>query len=567
MKRKIYFNITILSTLVTLLVTMFLLLTFYNFHVKSEIKSLRDYGKVMANLIEPLDDKMILTLKKSIDPNIRLTIINQDGDVLFDNVADSQTMENHIDRIEVENAIIYGEGEAIRNSPTLNQDTYYFAILLPNNTILRISRQVTNVFYHFLNILPLVFFIVFLILFLSFYTSSILTKKILEPVENVIENLDSLLYHRDLEDIAIYDEIMPFINKVKSQEKEIKYSITKLEEKAALMDVINSSMEEGLILLDDNKKILSVNQSAIKLLQADDKYSYYGNDFLKLSRNLKLHNILNQSICTNSREELLLNQGEKYLNFIINPALVNSQLVGLVIFVVDATQKYRIDQMRREFSANVSHELKTPLTSINGYAEMIENGMAKDEDIKKFAATIRDEGSRLLKLISTIIKLSKIEEDKVHSDLNPIDLYLIGANTIDRLTYIATEKNINLHLDGESTFIKGNNDMMAELFYNLLENGIKYTPSGGSVTLEIKSHEGWANITVTDTGIGIPDSEQSRVFERFYTVDKGRSRKTQSTGLGLSIAMHIVEYHQGQITLMSEIGKGTKIFVKIRETN
>lgn len=565
MKRKIYLNIATLSTLVTILVTAFLLIAFYDFQVKSEIQSLKDYGNIMSNILSPLDDITIDSFNKDIDPNIRLTIIALDGNVLFDNMVDPQNMENHLDRPEVESALKFGEGESIRNSNTLGEDTYYYAILLSNNSILRISRQGANIFSHFTNILPLIFIIVFLILLLSFFTSSILTKKILKPVENMVKNIEELTDSRDLSKFIIYDEIMPLIKKVENQEKEIKYNIKTLEEKAALMDVINSSMEEGLILIDKNKKILSANDRGIELLQGDNKHSYYGTDFIKLSRSIKLHDNLDKSITTNSSEELILNQGEKYLNIYINPVLINKSLVGLVILVVDFTKKHKIDLMRREFSANVSHELKTPLTSINGYAEMIENGMAKDEDIKKFAAIIRAEGSRLLNLIDSIIKLSKIEESEYNNDFNLIDIYNIGKNTIDNLNLIAVQKNIELSLLGRNTFINGNKNMIEELIYNLLDNGIKYTPSGGSVNLEINSQNGWAIIKVTDTGMGIPESQRSRIFERFYTVDKSRSNKTQSTGLGLSIVKHIVEQHHGKINLVSEVNKGTKITIKIKE--
>lgn len=565
MKRKIYLNIATLSTLVTILVTAFLLIAFYDFQVKSEIQSLKDYGNIMSNILSPLDDITIDSFNKDIDPNIRLTIIALDGNVLFDNMVDPQNMENHLDRPEVESALKFGEGESIRNSNTLGEDTYYYAILLSNNSILRISRQGANIFSHFTNILPLIFIIVFLILLLSFFTSSILTKKILKPVENMVKNIEELTDSRDLSKFIIYDEIMPLIKKVENQEKQIKYNIKTLEEKAALMDVINSSMEEGLILIDKNKKILSANDRGIELLQGDNNQSYYGTDFIKLSRSIKLHDNLDKSITTNSSEELILNQGEKYLNIYINPVLINKSLVGLVILVVDFTKKHKIDLMRREFSANVSHELKTPLTSINGYAEMIENGMAKDEDIKKFASIIRAEGSRLLNLIDSIIKLSKIEESEYNNDFNLIDIYSIGKNTIDNLNLIAVQKNIDFSLQGKTTFINGNKNMIEELIYNLLDNGIKYTPSGGSVNLEINSQNGWAIIKVTDTGMGIPESQRSRIFERFYTVDKSRSNKTQSTGLGLSIVKHIVERHHGKINLVSEVNKGTKITIKIKE--
>lgn len=565
MKRKIYLNIASLSALLVLVVTMFFLITFYNFHLNNEIKALKDYGNIIADILVAIDDRPFESLEENLDGNIRLTIIDFKGKVLFDNMADPQSMENHLDRTEVKDALEYGEGEAVRNSDTLDKDTYYYARLLSDNSIFRISRQGDTIFSHFRNILPSLFLIVFLILVLSFFTSYILTRNIIEPVENVVRDIEGFIGNKDLDELIIYDEIMPFIKKVENQERQINRNIKSLEENAVLMDVIASSMEEGLILLDGNKKILSTNSSGLKLLQGDEDKDYYGEDFIKLSRDIKLYGALDKAINTNSSEKIVLSQGEKYLNIYINPVLLNSRLLGLVILVVDFTKKYKLDQMRREFSANVSHELKTPLTSINGYAEMIENGMAKDEDIKKFASTIRREGSRLLDLIDSIIKLSKIEDGEYKESLNTINVYKISANVIDNLGFIAGEKNITLNLFGEPLFIYGNESMIEELIYNLLDNGIKYTPSGGSVSLEIESQQGWILIQVRDTGIGIPDSELGRIFERFYTVDKSRSKKTKSTGLGLSIVKHIVERHGGKIEISSEVNRGTEITIKLKE--
>lgn len=564
MKRKIYLNLAALSTLVAILVTVVLLFTFYNFHVENEIKALKDYGNIMSDILDPLDDITIDSLEKTSNPDIRITIIDLDGSVLFDNLAESQTMENHMDRQEIQNALNFGEGEAIRNSITLDKDTYYYATLLSNDSILRISRQGDNIYSHFTNILPAIFLIVLLILLLSFFASSILTKKIIEPVEDIVKNIDKSSDFKEVDESIIYDEIMPFIKKVEKQEEEIKYNIKNLEEKVALMDVITSNMEEGFILISKDKKILTANDSGIKLLEGDINISYDDEDFIKLSRDIKLYETLEKSIDRSSSEELILNQGDKYLNIYINPVLSNNSLIGLVILIVDFTKKYKLDLMRREFSANVSHELKTPLTSINGYAEMIKSGMAKDSDVKEFASTIMTEGSRLLNLIDSIIKLSKIEEDESNKDFKIIDIYNIGKNTIKHLGFIAKEKNVTLKLYGNSTFINGNENMIEELIYNLIDNGIRYTSSGGSVNLEIKRQDDISIIKVSDTGIGIPHDHQNRIFERFYTVDKSRSKKTKSTGLGLSIVKHIVENHNGTIELKSEVNKGTEIIITFK---
>ena len=563
MKRKIYLNIAALSAIVAIGVTAFLLFTFYDFHVKSEIKALRDYGNIMSDILDPLDDNDLHSLKKSSNHNIRTTIIALDGKVLFDNIADPNTMKNHLDRPEVIDALKFGQGESIRSSTTLGKDTYYYALMLSNKSILRISRQGDNIFSHYMDLLSSIFMVLFLILLISFFAASMLTKKILEPIKNAVKNIEGHANSRELDEFIIYDEIMPLIKKVELQKEQISFNIKTLEEKATLMDVITSSMEEGLILIDKDMKILTANNSGIKLLEGNNAFQYCGEDFIKLSRNMILYEALEGSVNTKSSEELILSQGDKYLNIYINPVLRGNSLVSLVILIVDFTKKYKLDLMRREFSANVSHELKTPLTSINGYAEMIESGMAKDEDIKGFASTIRVEAARLLSLIDSIIKLSKIEENEYSQDFKPVDLYDIGKNTIDGLGFVAKEKNVDLNLYGKSTIIYGDESRLNELIYNLLDNGIKYTPPGGSVDLEIKNQDDFAVIRVIDTGIGISPDHQDRIFERFYIVDESRSKDNRSTGLGLSIVKHIVEHHNGLISLKSEIDKGTEIVVKI----
>ena len=561
MKRKIYFSIATLSALVVILVTTFLVTTFYSFHIQNEIKALKDYGHLIATFLSPQVDLDIETLETSTKPDVRLTIMDLEGKVLFDNMADSNMMENHMNRPEVQSAIKSGEGEAVRHSETLDENTYYYAVLLPNNLILRLSRQGTTILNHFKNMVPFIVIGIGLIIALSLFTSSLLSKNIVKPVNDMTRNIEQLTNSKNLDDLVVYDEIIPFVNKVKHQDHEIKDNQKTLKEKAVLLDVISSSMDEGLILLDEDKKILSTNERGILLLEGNHNIAYHGEDIIKLTRNRKLNEVLEKSVQSNSSSELTLKQGEKYLDVFINPVLSDGGLIGLVLLIVDVTKKYKLDRMRSEFSANVSHELKTPLTSINGYAELIESGMVKEEDIAKFASRIRSEGIRLLNLIDAIIKLSKIEERVQADTFQLIDLYNLGEKMTQQLNLIAQEKNIDLRFSGEPSLLMGNEQMLEELIYNLVDNAIKYTSSGGEVSLTIENQGNQRMIKVCDTGIGISSSEQNRVFERFYTVDKSRSKRTDSTGLGLSIVKHIVERHQGELKLESEIDKGTEITV------
>ena len=564
MKRKIYFSIATLSALVVILVTTFLVTTFYTFHIKNEIKALKDYGHLIATFLSPQTDLNIETIETTTKPDVRLTMMDLEGKVFFDNMADSKTMENHINRPEVQSAIKWGEGEAVRNSETLDENTYYYAVLLPNDLILRISRQGSTILKHFKNMMPFIVIGIGLIIVLSMFTSSLLSKNIVKPVNDMTRNIEQLTMSKKLDDLVVYDEIIPFVNKVKHQDHEIKDKQQTLKDKAVLLDVISSSMDEGLILLDENKKILSTNERGILLLEGNKNIAYHGEDIIKLTRNRKLSEVLEQSVESNSSSELTLKQGEKYLDVFINPVLSDGGLVGLVLLIVDVTKKYKLDRMRSEFSANVSHELKTPLTSINGYAELIENGMVKEEDMAKFASRIRSEGMRLLNLIDAIIRLSKIEEGVQADSFQLVDLYNVGEKMIQQLNLMAREKNIDLKFQGEPSPLMCNEQLMEELIYNLVDNAIKYTPSGGEVSLTIEKQGNQRMIKVCDTGIGISSSEQNRIYERFYTVDKSRSKRTDSTGLGLSIVKHIVERHQGEIKLESEINKGTEITVTFK---
>ena len=561
MKRKIHFNVAILSTTITILVAFFMIITFYKFNNNNQMDSLKETGNLISNVILFLNTDELDKLINDDNPNLRITLIDLDGEVLFDNKASIDNIENHLDRPEVQQALDSGVGESVRFSSTLGYDTYYYAIHLQDDLILRVSNEVENLFTAFSDILPIILMILILIFIFTYYTSSLLANHILKPIEVFTSNLEGDVDEGFLKELNIYDELSPFIKTYESQSKEIKDRKIDLQEKATLLDVISSSMGEGIILLDVNKKIASINNSGIRLFNGSPSISYYGKDFIRLCRNLSINETLELSIKDKSSNQIMINYNNKYLNIYFNPVLRDSELTWLLLLVVDSTEKHKLDQMRKEFSSNVSHELKTPLTSINGYAEMIKNGMVKGEDINKFASIIKREGERLLNLIDDIIKLSKIEDDSKEIILEPINLYTLGKDVINSLEILAKEKDIELKLEGKSLFMMGNKGMLQDLLYNLLENSIKYTNSGGLVQLSISEDKPRTIIKVIDTGIGIPLEHQERIFERFYIVDKSRSKKSESTGLGLSIVKHIVEYHKGKINLKSEVGKGTEITI------
>ena len=563
MKKRIFKNFSILAIITAILTAVLISVIFYNFYITSEWESLRNTGYILANTMtnEKYRDFNYLNKIKDQNPNLRLTVVDSKGVVLFDSDTDESKMENHLERPEIKSAIENGSGESTRYSSTLGKDTHYFSILLSNDLALRIARDSENMFSALSNILPWILVILILVISLSFLMSSLLTKKILKPIQGVTENIDKLIQGVELKEVEIYDELLPFTKAVNRQSLEIKEYIKKLKEKADTIQVITQNMSEGFMIIEKNKKIVLVNNSAIKLLQARDDRDYYGENFIVLSRDMEINKALEKVLENGENKDIFIHLADRYLNIYINPVMSDGEVIGAMMLIVDNTDKYKAEKMRKEFSANVSHELKTPLTSINGYAEIIESGLTSREDTIKFAGTIRKEGNRLLELIDSIIKLSKLDEDFEEKEFELVDLYELANSTVEKFSIVAEEKNISLNIEGSHNQIQANKSMMEELLYNLIDNGIKYNKTGGSVNVKIEYTLSSTILTVTDTGIGISKADQERVFERFYMADKSRGK--QSTGLGLSIVKHIVEYHNGKITLKSQEDKGTQITIEL----
>lgn len=562
MKKRIYLNLSLLASISVLCASMLLVVIFYNFYINEQKQSLKDHAHIMVNILENLDIDELGNITNEKNLGYRITIIEDDGKVIFDSFVDPRYLENHIDREEIKDVLERGYGESIRHSTTIGRSTYYYAVFLPNNFILRISREIDSMMSVFMRIIPGILLVIFSILTFSFITAPALTAKILKPLEETTENIQGIMSGKKLREIDTYDELFPFIQAVSKQNQRINRYIKALKERADTMEAITSNMNEGLIIVDNNKKILLANPSSITILGGIEKLSYTNSSFIRLCRNIEINDAINDCITLVESRDITVELLDKYLNVFISPIMSQESIIGALVLVVDFTEKHKLEMVRKEFSSNVSHELKTPLTIINGYAEMIETGMAKKDDIKRFSRTIRDEGTRLLLLIDSIMRLSKIE-DKQAKEYFPVDVYSVAQDILNRLSVAAIDKDISLELSGKETIINGNQTMIEELLYNLIDNGIKYTRPLGRVSVGIKVVEGYCYIQVSDTGIGIPKEDQYRIFERFYTVDKSRSKKTQSTGLGLSIVKHIVEYHNGEIELISEENKGTDILVAL----
>ena len=560
MKRKIFIHISLLATLAVLLVSILLISIFYSFNIQEQKNFLKDHTVTVAKYLEAIDYKNIESIIRSENPNFRSTIIDNTGKVIIDSSVDPFQLENHLYRDEIQEAIKNGFGQSMRYSTTIGKDTYYYAILLSNNSILRISIQADSILSVFIRTLPVVILIILSILAISFFITSILIKKIFTPLEETALNIDKILSGQAYNKLEIYDELIPFVKIAAKQRTEIDAYIKELKEKADTIEAITSNMQEGLILVDNNKVILSANSAAIKILKGSDKISYYKDDFIKLCRNIDINQALKDSINSHEPKDITTKIDDKYLIFFINPVKSNDIVFGAVILVVDSTEKYKLELIRKEFSSNVSHELKSPLTTINGYAEIIQTGIAKEEDITKFAGIIRSEGLRLLEIIDSVIRLSNIEEAQT-KDFSSIDLYSISNSVIERLNLESDKKQIKINIQGENIVINANETMISELLFNLIQNSIKYTNPQGKININVYKDINNSYIKVSDTGIGIKLEDQDRIFERFYIVDKSRAKQNNSIGLGLAIVKHIVEYHDGSIIIESVENQGTEITV------
>lgn len=560
MKKRIYRNFIALSSLSILLVATFLIIIFYNFHIDNKKDSIKDYTETVASFVEDFGSSSLENIIKE-PSDIRFTLIDKEGKVLVDTYENPTDMKNHLSRPEIQRALKSGRGEELRHSDTIRKDTYYYSILLSDGSFLRGAEQINNIFSVFLTTLPTILIILLLVLIVSLYLSSVLSAQIIRPINYVGENIENLLIKNELDTLNIYDELLPVVKALIFQSEKIKYQLEDIAQKNDITKTIISKMKEGLVFVDNKREIISINKSAVEILEGNKSFDYRSKSFITICRNsvlnLELEKVLEES---NDFEKIVEFDG-KYIYFFINRVFSEETPLGAIILMLDYTEKHKSDLIRKEFSANVSHELKTPLTSINGYAEMIETGIAKGEDIKRFASIIRNEGSRLLELINSIIKLSKIEDESYNSHFEDTDLYGVSVDVIEELNFIASEKGIDLKLLGSKTIINANKILIKELIYNLVDNAIKYTSSGGTITIEISNNYNSTIIKVKDTGIGIDEEDQKRIFERFFMVDKSRTKNKDSTGIGLSIVKHIIEYHNFKISLISEIDKGSEFII------
>lgn len=547
MKKRIYLSFLSLILLCVLLLSIAVSAIVFNVLKNQEKAAVRDRAILIADFLDRgIDDPKIQYSdysNYSLDV-ARLTFIAPDGTVLLDNKASAQTMQNHSDREEFIQALKFGSGEITRYSGTLRNDTYYYAVRLESGNVLRVSKTISNINRIFSAVWPAIAAVTVLTLLIANLAASKLTKIILRPFD---------LIDFDRDNIAEYDEMVPYLKKINQQKDEIDAQLRVLKDRADTIEIITANMKEGLILVDKAGTILIANHSASGIFHQTKMDRLH---ILSVCRNLEFQQGLKQCL-DGDTAEMIYEIDQKVYNIHFSPARNESGIIGGVILFFEMTERYEAEKQRREFSANVSHELKTPLTSISALSEMIENGMAKQEDINGFAQKISEHSERLIDVINDIIKLSEFDEGKADRSNERFDLYQLAETAAAALR--ENNKHVTIKISGEDYQITANRRMIDELLYNLLDNGIKYNREGGTVTVLLSRENGMAKISVSDTGIGIAEEHHSRIFERFYRADKSRSKKTGGTGLGLSIVKHIAEQHGGKVELESSEGIGTTI--------
>lgn len=483
--------------------------------------------------------------------NYRITWIGTDGKVLYDSASDADAMENHFEREEVKEALAEGYGQSARYSSTLTERYLYSAKRLPDGTVIRMSVTQNSLLVLTLGMLQPIFVIFVIVIVLSVILASRLSKKIVEPLNKL--NLDEPLSNEE------YDELSPLLRRIDSQQKEIKRQKRKLERKQSEFDAVIKEMAEGIVLLNSKGVILALNRAAAELLEADTFDA--GKDILTVERRPELTELLRKAQSGEHCETVMEFETGIY-QLSASPVVSDGKVIGTVLLMFDATEKERNEQIRREFTANVSHELKTPLHAILGSAELMTNGMVKTEDIPAFSGRIYTETQRMIRLVEDIIKLSHLDEGAVDMKREETDLLCIADGVVESLKPEAEKSGVTIELGGENSVIQGIPQLFESIVYNLCDNAIKYNRRGGSVSVKVKNENGFAVLTVADTGIGIPPEHQQRIFERFYRVDKSHSKEIGGTGLGLSIVKHAARLNNAEIDLKSVVEVGTTVTVK-----
>ena len=511
----------------------------------------KELSKEAAYLAYGVEQQGVEYLKNIKDKSARITYIDQDGTVLFDNEADVSEMKNHSDRTEFQKAEKYGAGESSRYSDTLSEKTIYYALRLKDGTVLRVSGTQDSVLALVENLIFPLCGLLCLMLILSGIMASAISKRIVKPINEL--DLESPKENQ------IYEELSPLLSKIHRQNREIQNQLELAKQQQEEFSLITENMQEGLIVIDKYTMILSANSSAWNLFHMDRVRQ--GESVYCLDREEEFRHAIEQ-VLSGEHTELVLKLNGSDIQLIANPVIRDKKTEGAVVLLVNVTEKLERESLRREFSANVSHELKTPLTSISGFAEIMQGGLVKNEDIPKFAGRIYKESQRLLQLVEDVIQISQLDEEKTSYVWEPVDVYQVCKNAFESLKEKAKRLNVHLYICGERMKMEAVRTLLEEAVYNVCDNAIKYNRNDGSVSVFLTQTAQEIQIVVKDTGVGIPKEDQGRVFERFYRVDKSHSKEIGGTGLGLSIVKHAVGALKGSVILRSEEGNGTEITLR-----
>ena len=594
-KRKIYWNlclVALLTMVVSALITTLLLCQDLQTQMRQAVMTEVRY---LESAMEVSGKDYLVHLKSRGDGNSvnRITWVDENGSVLYDSYADSESLENHKDRPEIAAALKNGRGESVRTSRTLAEQTYYYAARLTDGSVIRVASTTKSALATVFHTVPIMIAMAILIVLGVLILAEFQTKRIIAPINQM--NPD------DPQAGDVYDELAPLVRRLEKQKETISQQMEILKEKQEEFSAITENMREGFLVVDSKGDVMSYNKSALKLLGIPEgeegMLSRHGNaaweehtdpgkegtlsqDLPANSQNTGTHNdaerhkanvnIISINRSENFRRvvdealkgshcEEMLDVGNRHYQIIANPVAESEERSGAVVVILDVTEQQGREELRREFTANVSHELKTPLTSISGYAEIMMNGMVQPADMGRFSGKIYKEAQRLITLVGDIIRLSQLDEEKVQMEKSPVDLHLLASDVVKRLQDVAKKNQVTLMLTGKPTVVNGNPQILDEMIYNLCDNAIKYNKPFGEVEVNVAMIKDHPVLTVEDDGIGIPPEDQERIFERFYRVDKSHSRQIGGTGLGLSIVKHGAIYHKAKVELKSALGEGTTV--------
>lgn len=546
MTKKIFHSILLVACTVLLACYLVILTSLNDYFTslrKSQLKTQLSFASTAV------EDEGIEYLKNLENGEYRLTLIDTDGTVLYDTNADAATMENHSDRREFQEAFLSGYGESHRYSRTLTEQTYYFAKKLSDDRVLRISTSQVTIVSLLLGMLQPLLVITFLAILLSVFLAKRASRNLVKPLNNL-----------DLNDPLsndVYEELSPLLRHMAQQNKQIALQMDELSRSQNEFNAITSNMSEGLIVLNKDGVVVSLNTAARKIFEAEE--DSIGKDFLTIDRTPEISRAIKETLYGKKQELEYEKNGRNY-DLCINQIVEKDEVIGVLLLAIDNTEKIQAEQNRREFTANVSHELKTPLQSIIGSADLIESGLVKPEDMPRFIGHIKTDAARLVSLVSDIIRLSQLDEN-TEMNWENVDALSIAKEALEMVGPIAESRNISLTIKGEPAPLTSVHKLLYDIIYNLCDNAVKYNKEGGFVKVNVKTAGDKVQVAVSDNGVGIAPADQSRVFERFYRVDKSHSRESGGTGLGLSIVKHAVAYLKGSISLESTLGKGTTITI------